>query len=177
MRYMILAIGVVGMIYVASKLLPGNYQLAAPLPDIEAASGAALSDAAKTLLGRAKATALDMINQQNYWRKIAFGLGLASLLCTALATLWAALRADQSRQNDQEFLNKKITRIGALTALATLATGGSDFLTAQLVDPLDGRITILQEALVTVPAELAADPAGESGILDNLELTLARYGD
>lgn len=174
MRWLFVTIGLAAFAFIALVQLP-QFELTSPPLETEGFGGVELSSEARTLLDRVKSQALQLVERQNRWQSVALLSGLLALAATAAATVWAGFKHRESRTNREDFLNKKITGIGALTAIATLASAGSDITSTALVAPLDESIMVLKAALVEVPAEIAADPGAESSILDALEITLAEH--
>ncbi|RVH05444.1 hypothetical protein CN217_25980 [Sinorhizobium meliloti] len=174
MRVAFVVVGLIGMAFLAFVAMP-SYQLTAYPPDFEGAAGIQLSDEASRLLSQAKTNALILVERQRRWQMIAIWLGFLGLGLTALATIVAGWKSRQSRIGKEEFLNKKITIIGALTAMATLVTGTGDLVEKTGVKPLESDILALKRVLVQVPAEIAADPMAERGILDSLEITIREH--
>ncbi|MFA1627621.1 hypothetical protein ACDY96_34325 [Rhizobium mongolense] len=171
MRLLFILIGLIGLAFLVVVEMP-SYELTAYPSDFQGAAGIQLSEEATSLLTKTKATALSLVERQRRWQTIAVWLGFIGLALTAVATLVAGWKRRQSQLEKEEFLNKKIMAIGALTAIATLATGMGDFVEKTGEKALDGKISALKRALIEVPAEIAADPAAERGILASLEITL-----
>jgi len=174
MRFAFVLIGLAGLLFLAVVAMPA-YQLTAYPTDFKGAAGIQLSEKATTLLAKAKTNALILVERQRRWQTVAVWLGFLGLGLTALASIVAGWRSRQSRADKEEFLNKKVTAIGALTAVATLAMGAGDLVEKTGVKPLDGGISALRKAIMEVPAELAVNPAAERSILDALEITLAEH--
>ena len=174
MRFVFVLIGLAGLLLLAAVSMP-SYQLTAYPTDFKGAAGIQLSEEATTLLDKAKANALILVERQRRWQALAIWLGFLGLGLTALASIVAGWRSRQSRADKEEFLNKKVTAIGALTAVATLAMGAGDLIEKTGVKPLEGDISALKKAMMEVPAEIAADPAAERGILNALAVTLAEH--
>lgn len=175
MKRLFVGIGIAAFLYIGFVQIP-SIELTSPPLEMEGFGGVSLSDEARVLLDRTKEQALALVERQNGWKRVSLAAGLLALGLTAAATIIAGTRRRESRADLEEFLNKKITSIGALTALATLASAGSDLTATALVDPLHGGIEALKAALVEVPAEIAADPTSERHVLAALEVTLAEYG-
>lgn len=127
------------------------------------------------MLERAEEIAIQLVREQNSWKAAAFWLSLGALACTTLATLVAAFRAKDSRKAKEKFLNDKITTIGALSAVATLLTTGGELVGTHRVDALNGGISKLKSALVTVPADIAANPTQADAILSVFRVTLSEF--
>ena len=174
MRSVFVLIGLLGLAFLVMVAMP-SYHLTAYPPDFQGAAGIQLSEEAIRLLAETKANALILVERQRRWQTLAIWLGFLGLGLTALATIIAGWRSRQSRLDKEEFLNKKITAIGALTAIATLVTGTGDLVDKTGVKPLENGISALKKALIEVPAEIAADPAAQRGILDSLKVTLAEH--
>lgn len=174
MRFLLIAIGLAGLLFLFVVAVP-SHQLTALPPSLEGAAGIPLSERAKDLLEQTKSAALQLVDRQRRWERISIYLGFAGLGLTALATLYAGWKSSESRAGKEEFLNKKIMAIGALTAFATLAAGSSDLVDRVGVKPVEGDVAALKKALTDVPAEIAAEPEAEASILDALEVTLAEH--
>lgn len=175
MRVFFIAIGVIGVTFVLFIATP-SYRLEEPPISVEAAAGAPLSQRAEELLARTKSDALVLVAQTRRWERVSIYLGFSGLMLTALATLYAGWKSQESRAGKEEFLNKKITGIGALTALATLAAAGGDLVDRVGVRPLATDVAALKKAMVDIPTALAVEPEAETSILDALEVTLAEHG-
>lgn len=174
MRFVFVLIGLTGLAFLVVVAIP-SYQLTAYPPDFQGAAGIQLSEEAINLLAKTKANAHILVERQRRWQTLEIWLGFLGLGLTALATIIAGWKSRQSRLDKEEFLNKKITAIGLLTAIATLAAGTGDLVDKTGIKPLESDISALKKALIEVPAEIAADPATERGILDSLEITLAEH--
>lgn len=171
MRFLLVLIGILAFVYMAMVMAP-SFQLTVPPPPTEGFGETVLSAEAEATLEWANGLALELVGRQNFWKRVALWSGSLALAATALATIWAGMRARESRRAKEEFLNRKITGIGALTALATLLNAGGDFATSARVKPLDASIETLRTALQRVPAEIAADPGSEKSILQGLEIVI-----
>lgn len=174
MRFILFLIGLTGLIFLIVIQIP-SYQLTTYPPDFEGAAGIQLSEEATNLLSEAKANAIILVERQRRWQRSAIWLGFLGLGLTALATIIAGWKSRLSKDRSEEFLNKKITAIGALAAVATLATGAGELIEKTMVEPQERHISALKRELIEVPAMLASDPADERSILDVLEITLAEH--
>ena len=78
-------IGLAGFLFLVTIAMP-SYQLTSYPQDYEGAAGIQLSEEARNLLSKAKASALTLVERQRRWQRVAIWLGFLGLGMTALAT-------------------------------------------------------------------------------------------
>lgn len=175
MRKIFVFVGILACALTFARIVP-VMQSNSKNPVSQSYNDPVLSEAANLLLSNAEAAARKLNSDVKWWKSIVFWAGISALGFTGLATFLAGWRRKNDPDDDTEFLNKKITIIGLLTAVATLANSTHEFANST-VEPIEKDAATISKAIKNASGELKAEPGEEAGILSELKLLVDRFSE